>query len=143
MLDVTEVRRRLVQTIDQIKKDAAARRAANDQAVVDYERFLAEIATPVCRHFVTALRGQGYGFRLSTPAGSVKLTSERSSGDEIELSFDAERRPPTVIGRVSYARGSRLLEEERPIVEGKLVGSTTEEDVLAFLLSVIPPFVIS
>lgn len=141
MLDVTEVRRRLVQTIDQIKKDAATRRAAHDRAVADYEKFLEDVATPVCRHFVTALRAQGYGFRLSTPAGSVKLTSERSSGDEIEISLDAERQPPAAVARVSYARGSRLIEDELPIHDTRAVGALTDEDVLAFLLKVIPPFV--
>jgi hypothetical protein len=141
MLDVTEVRRRLVQTIDQIKKDTATRRQATDRATADYHTFLTEIATPVCRHFVTALRAQGLGFRLSTPAGSIKMTSDRSAGDEIELTLDPERHPPTAIGRVSYGRGSRLLEEERPIREDKPVGELTDEDVLAFLLSAIPPFI--
>lgn len=143
MLDVTEVRRRLVQTIDQIKKDTATRRQATDLAVADYHTFLTEIATPVCRHFVTALRAQGFGFRLSTPAGSVKLTSDRSSGDEIEITLDAERQPPMALGRISYGRGSRLLEEERLIREDKPVGELTDEDVLTFLLNAITPFVAS
>lgn len=141
MLDVTEVRRRLVQTIDQIKKDHATRREAIDRAVADYNTFLSDVATPVSRHFVTALRAQGYGFRLSTPAGSIRMTSERSSGDEIEISLDAERHPPTAVGRISYGRGSRLLEDERPIREDKPVGELTDEDVLTFLLSAITPFV--
>jgi hypothetical protein len=141
MVDVAEVRKRLIHTIDQLKKDAAVRRQAADRAAADYETFLDTIALPVFRVFASALRPQGYGFQLHTPAGSVRLASERAADDFIELTLDTTRQPPTVIGRVSYRRGSRLVERDRPIREDQAIGDLTEEDVLTFLFGAIEPFV--
>jgi hypothetical protein len=141
MVDVAEVRKRLIHTIEQVKRDAAARRQATDRAAADYERFLENVATPVCRHFVQALRAQGYGFQLFTPAGSVRLASERGADDYIEVALDTTRQPIAVVGRASHRRGSRLIEIDRPIREGAPIDALTDEDVLAFLLAAIEPFV--
>jgi hypothetical protein len=141
MLDVAEVRRRLVHTIEGVRHDAALRRAAADRAAADYGPFLENVATPVFRHFAMALRAEGHLFRLFTPAGSVRLSSERSTDDFVELVLDSTRQPPEVIGRVSHGRGSRLITDEGPIREGAAVADLTEEDVLRFLLASIAPFV--
>lgn len=141
MLDVAEVRRRLVQKIESAKQEAAARRQAADRAAADYGPFLEEVATPVFRHFVMALRAEGHQFRLFTPAGSVRLASERSADDYVELTLDTTRQPIEVVGRVSHGRGSRLITDERPIREGAAVADLTDEDVLRFLLASITPFV--
>lgn len=141
MLDVGEVRRRLVHTIESVRHDAALRRQAADRAAADYGPFLENVATPVFRHLAMALRAEGHAFRLFTPAGSIRLASERSSDDFVELTLDSSRRPVEVIGRVSNVRGSRLITDERPIREGAAVSDLTEEDVLQFLLAAIAPFV--
>ena len=141
MLDVAEVRRRLVQKIESARQDAAARRQAADQATADYGPFLENVATPVFRHLVMALRAEGHLFRLFTPAGSVRMSSERSADDFVELALDPTRQPIEVVGRVSHGRGSRLITDERPIREGAAVADLTEEDVLRFLLASITPFV--
>jgi hypothetical protein len=143
MLDVAEVRRRLVQKIESARQDAAERRQAADRATADYGPFLENVATPVFRHLVMALRAEGHGFRLFTPAGSVRLASERSADDFVELALDTTRQPIEVVGRVSHGRGSRLITDERPIREGAVVAvaDLTEEDVLRFLLASITPFV--
>ncbi len=141
MLDVAEVRRRLVQKIESARQEAAARRQAADQATADYGPFLEQVATPVFRHLVMALRAEGHGFRLFTPAGSVRLASERSADDFVELALDTSGQPIEVVGRVSHGRGSRLITDERPIREGAAVPDLTEEDVLRFLLAPITPFV--
>jgi hypothetical protein len=141
MLDVAEVRRRLVHTIESVRQDAALRRQAADRAAAEYDPFLENVATPVFRHLAMALRAEGHLFRLFTPAGSVRLSSERSTDDFLELALDATRQPVEVVGRVSYRRGSRLHTEERPIREGAAVADLTEEDVLRFLLASIAPFV--
>ncbi len=141
MLDVAEVRRRLVHTIETIRHESAARRQAADRAAAEYEQFLEQTATPVFRHFVQALRAEGHPFRLFTPAGSVRMSSERSPDDFVEVTLDTSRHPVEALGRVSYRRGSRLVTDERPVREGAAVGSLTEEDVLAFLLASIAPFV--
>jgi hypothetical protein len=141
MLDVAEVRRRLVHTIESIRQESALRRQAADRAAADYGPFLENVATPVFRHLVMALRAEGHQFRLFTPADSVRLASERSQDDFIELTLDSSRQPFEVIGRVSYRRGSRLHTDERPVREGAAVADLTEEDVLRFLLASIAPFV--
>jgi hypothetical protein len=141
MIDVAEVRKRLIHTIEQVKKDAAARRQAVDRATADYEAFLETIATPVFRHAGTALRAQGFPFQLFTPAGTVRLASDRGPDDFIELALDTARQPIAVVGRLSFRRGSRLVEREQPIREDKAVGDLTDEDVLEFLLRAIEPFV--
>jgi len=141
MLDVAEVRRRLVQKIESARQDAAARRQAADKATADYGPFLEDVATPVFRHLVMALRAEGHQFRLFTPAGTVRLSSERSADDFVELALDTSRQPIEVVGRVSHGRGSRLITDERPIREGAAVADLTEEDVLRFLLASITPFV--
>jgi hypothetical protein len=87
------------------------------------------------------LRAEGHLFRLFTPAGSVRMSSERSADDFVELALDPTRQPIEVVGRVSHGRGSRLITDERPIREGAAVADLTEEDVLRFLLASITPFV--
>jgi hypothetical protein len=71
----------------------------------------------------------------------VRLASERSADDFVELALDTTRQPIEVVGRVSHGRGSRLITDERPIREGAAVADLTEEDVLRFLLASITPFV--
>jgi hypothetical protein len=141
MLDVAEVRRRLVQKIESARLESAARRQAADRATAVYGPFLENVATPVFRHLVMALRAEGHLFRLFTPAGSVRMSSERSADDFVELALDTTRQPIEVVGRVSHGRGSRLITDERPIREGAAVADLTEEDVLRFLLASITPFV--
>jgi hypothetical protein len=48
--------------------------------------------------------------------------------------------PPQVVGRISRARGSRTLDEERPIKPGTPPEALTEEDVLTFLLDALQPW---
>jgi hypothetical protein len=75
-----------------------------------------------------------------TPGGSVKLMSDKSAEDYIELSLDSSGDRPAVVGRVSRARGRRVIESEHPVA-AKPVGELTEEDVLEFVLKEIGPFV--
>lgn len=140
MLETSEIRKRLRHAIALAKQDASARRAAADRATGDFERFLDEVASPLARQFAGALRAEGYPFQVATPAGLLRLESERAREDVIEIALDTSARP-VVVGRASRGRGSRLVTEERPLREGAAVADLTEEDVLAYLLAVIPPFV--
>jgi hypothetical protein len=141
MLEVSEVRRRLRQAIDRARRDAAARRVEQDRAAADYERFLESTAGPVFRLFLSALRGEGYLFKIFTPAGTLRLASEKSAEDFIEVALDDQSHPPVVLGRTSLARGRRVTTSERPIREGAPISQLTQEDVLAFLVAEIAPFV--
>jgi len=141
MVDVTEVRRRLVHTIEAVRRDTAARRVAVDRASAEYETFVSQVAAPVFKHFAQALRAQGLLFQLQTPAGVLRLTSERSADDFVEITLDVNRTPPAAVGQVSYRRGSRMQGTDQPIHADKPIDRLTEEDVLEFLLRAIVPFI--
>jgi len=127
--------------LERARRASAERRARVDAAARAYESFLSRVATPVFRMFATAIRAEGHAFAVFTPAGGLRLASERSADDYIELLIDTESDPPTVAARINRGRGGRLLTAERPIREGAAIESLTEEDVLEFLLKAIEPFV--
>lgn len=140
-MDIPDVRRRLRAAIERARRDAAARRERSDAAAREYETFLDQHALPAFRLFSSALSGEGHRFIVFTPAGSVRLASERSSDDFIELVLDTAADPPRVVGRVSRGRGRRMVTSERPVRESAAVSDLNAEDVLEFLLTEIVPFV--
>lgn len=140
-MEVSDVRRRLRAAIESARKTAQERRVRADQAARAYEVFLRETAVPVFQVFASALVAEGHRFKVATPAESVRLTSESSPEDFIELALDAAADPPVVLGQVSRGRGRRGVTAERPIKPAASVAELTKDDVLAFLVSEIPPFV--
>ena len=141
-MEVSEVRKRFLQTVDRARRAAAEQRARADAAARTYEVFLEQVATPVFRMLSSALKAEGHPFAVHTPAGGLRLASDRAAEDFIELSLDTSADPPGVIARVSRARGHRVVSAERPVREGVAVERLTEEDVLEFLLAEIVPFVV-
>jgi hypothetical protein len=139
-MDIADVRRRLRAAIEAARRDAAERRARADAAERDYATFLGDRAIPVFRDVANALAGEGHPFKVFTPARSVRLASERSAADFIELELDATEDPPQVIGRSSHGRGRRMVTTERPVRDGAAIAELTDEDVLAFLVSEIVHF---
>jgi hypothetical protein len=140
-IETSELRRRLRSAIEQARSNAAARRARSDAAARDYQKFLAEIAVPVVQQFANVLSAEGHQFQVATPAGSVRLASAASSEDYIEILLDTSEDPPEVVGRTSRGRGRRMISSERPVRERTAVAELNHEDVLAFLLTEIVPFV--
>jgi hypothetical protein len=140
-IETSELRRRLRTAIDQARTNAAARRARSDAAARDYEQFLTTVAIPVVQQFANVLSAEGRHFNVETPAGSVRLTSAAGGDDHIEILLDTSEDPPEVIGRTSRGRGRRVIATERPVRERTAVAELNEEDVLAFLLAEIVPFV--
>lgn len=141
-MEVSDVRKQLLQTIDRAKRAAAERRVQADAAARAYEEFLEKVATPVFRMFAMALKAEGHPFAVHTPAGGLRLASDRAGEDFIELALDTTIDPPAVIARVSRGRGHRVISTERPIREGTAVDRLTEDDVLEFLLGEIVAFVV-
>jgi hypothetical protein len=139
-VEVSEVRRQLRHAIDRAK--ARAQRKRNDAAEAEraYATFLDEIATPTTRMLASVLKAEGYPFTVSTPSGGVRLASDRGRDDYIELTLDASGDKPTVVGRVRHTRGSRTLEDERPIKAGAAPQDLTEGDVLSFLVASLEPW---
>ena len=140
-IETSELRRRLRSAIEQARSNAAARRARSDAAARDYEQFLSTIAIPVVQQFANVLSGEGHHFNVATPAGSVRLASTTANEDYIEIALDTTEDPPEVVGRTSRGRGRRMISEERPVRERTAVAELNEEDVLAFLLTEIVPFI--
>lgn len=136
-MEISDIRRRLRAAIDQARHQAAERRARVDAAARDYEEFLAGRAVPVFHQFATALGAEGYLFTVFTPAASVRLASERSPEEFIELFLDDTADPPEVIGRTSRGRGRRCVTSERPVRERTPIVALSEDDVLSFLTNEI------
>ena len=137
-MEIADVRKRLVQTIERAKRQAAERRTRTDESARAFDIFLSTIAVPLFKQVANALRPDGYLFNVFTPSGSVRLMSDRSAEDYIELSFDPASEVPQVIGHTSRTRGRRVMESERPLGEPAVL---TEEDVLLFLLKELEAFV--
>jgi len=139
-VEVSEVRRQLKHAMDRAK--ARAQQKRNDAADAEraYAAFLEQVATPIIRMLANALKAEGYPFTVSTPSGGLRLASDRGRDDYIELALDASGDKPTVVGRVRHTRGSRTLEDERPIKAGGAPQDLTEADVLSFLVNALDPW---
>ena len=142
-IEFTEVHKRLHQTIDSAKHAAENYRMRADASKHQYERFLDDVANPICRMLGQALRAEGYPFQVFSPAGGLRLVSEKSGEDFVELFLHTgdELELSVVIGRVSRTWGRRVVINEQPIREGAAIDQLTNEDVLDFMLKQIEPFV--
>jgi len=139
-VEVSEVRRQLKLAIDRAKARAQQKRQNVAEAERAYAAFLEEVATPTTRMLANALKAEGYLFTVSTPSGGLRLASDRGRDDYIELALDASGDTPTVLGRVRHTRGSRTLEDERPIKPGAAPQDVTQADVLSFLVNALDPW---
>ena len=137
-METSEIRKRLHQTIERAKRQAAERRARSDEAGRAFDTFLSATAVPIFRQVANIMRADGYLFNVFTPSGSVRLMSDRTAEDFIELVLDTAGETPQVVGHTSHSRGRRVLESERPI---GAPGELTEDVVLAFVLKELEAFV--
>ena len=141
MAEVSEVRQRVLTMVERARQDAGERRARAAVDEVQARRFIQEIATPVLQQVLSILKVERLSFQLSTPAGSVRLTSEGHHEDFIDLAVDATQDPVTIMTTLSRVRGQRVSTTDRPLADGVEVDQLTEEHVLAFLLKALPVFV--
>jgi hypothetical protein len=139
-MEISLVKKRVLDTIDAAKKAAADRRSRADEAGKTYAQFLEQIAVPVLRQIANVLRAEGHAFTVFTPSGGARLTSDRAGDDYIELSLDTTGPEPRVIGHTRRARGRRVIEAERAIAD-RAPSEITEEDVLGFVLRELGPYV--
>lgn len=139
-MEISDVKRAVHETIDRAKRGAAERRTRNDEAAREFNAFLAEVAAPLFRQIANVLRARSYMFNVFTPSASVRLMSDTSSEDYIELVLDSSGDEPTVLGRSSRSRGSRLVKTERPIGAGP-IREIGENEVLAFVMKELEPLV--
>ena len=139
-VEVSLVRNRLNRAIEVARERAQKRRQRTATAERAYETFLQDVATPVMRLVANSLKVENYAFTVFTPGGGLRLASDRGRDDYVEFALDGTAEPPQVVGRLSRARGSRTLDEERPIKPGTPPEELSEEDVLTFLLDALQPW---
>ena len=138
-MEISVVRQRLLEARETARRAAVNRRARRDEAQRAFDAWLADVAVPLAQQLAHVLRAEGLLFQVFTPSGSVRLMSERRAEDYVELLLDTSGDPPRVVGHSSQLRGSRLTESER-VVGGGDPAALGEEDVLAFLLTELEPF---
>lgn len=140
-MEIPDIRRRLRHALEEARKESAERRARVDLATTAYDAFLRDVATPVFRMFANVAKAEGHAFAVFTPAGGVRLASERHADDFMEIWLDTSLDPPQVATRVSRVRGRDLTTREEMLRAGAPINGLTDEDVFAFLLSNIGPLV--
>ncbi len=140
-MEISDVKKRVFETIERAKRAAAERRARVNEAAREYESFLNQIAVPLFRQIASVLKAENHMFTVFTPGGSVRLMSDRSGDDYIELALDTTGPYPQVMGHSSRGRGRRVTESEAALGHGSPIRDLTEQDVLAFVLKELEPFV--
>ena len=113
-------------------------RAANAETA--YDHFLTQVATPLARQVANALQVEGYAFTVSTPGRGLRLALDRGRDDFIELALEMDGDEPLVIGRIRRTRGSRTIEEERPVKHGASPDQVSEQDLLEFFERALGPW---
>jgi len=139
-MEIADVRKGVHETMARGKQRAAERRVRADAASRAFESFLSRTAVPLFRQVANVLRAEHYTFSVSTPSGSVRLMSDTSAEDFIEVSLDATTDSPRVVGRTSRARGRRVIDSEQVVASGD-PESITEAELFAFLMRELEPFV--
>lgn len=140
MADVGEVRKRIRAEIEKAKRDQAERRTRVAEATRAYDAFLESAAIPVFRMFANVLKAEGLHFEVMTPAGGVRLQSERNRDDAIEMELDTTADPPQPLVTVTRVRGSRVVQSDRSIQSSAPLAQLTEHDVIEMLIEELRPW---
>jgi hypothetical protein len=140
-MEISDVRRRITDTIARATRDAVERRRQNAEAEEAFARFLENTAVPIFKQAAGVLKAEGHGFLVNTPSGSVQLASDRAPANSITLWLDTSGRTPQVVTSLRRAKGRETIEEDRPVRPGVLVEHLTEQDVLDLLADALGPFV--
>ena len=119
---------------------AQVRRQQADEATRAYGAFLQNVAAPVVHQVAASLKAEGYPFTVFTPGDGLRLASDRGRDDFVEFALDTSGDRPQVIGRISQSRGSRHLEEERPVKADTPPEALSEDDVLDFVMQALEPW---
>lgn len=140
-MEISDIRRRIRTAIEIARAHTAERRIRTDDAVRAYDQFLPAIAVPAFHSVAAALTGEGHRFNVITPAGTVRMSPERSAEDFIEIALDTDRDRPAVILRSARGRGRRMVSSERPLREDLPIGELAEEDVVTAVIEEAIPLI--
>ena len=143
MADVAAVRKRVRTAIDQARRDQAERRTRVAEAQANYETFLQTAAIPIFRMLANVMKSEGnLNFEVMTPAGGVRLQSERNREDAIQMELDTTADPPQPLVTITRMRGSRVIQTDRSIKGSNPLARLTEDDVLEMLLEELRPWLV-
>src|SRR3712207_4226921 len=140
MADVAVVRKRIRTEIDKARRDQSERRARVAEAARVYDQFLETAAVPVFRMFANVLKAEGYPFEVMTPAGGVRLQSERQRAVAIEMEPEPAADPPAPLVTITRVRGSRIVQTDRGVKWNAPLVQLTEDDVIEMLLEELRPW---
>jgi hypothetical protein len=135
-MEISEVKKRVLGTLERSRRQAVERRTRTDVAERAYVTFLQNAAVPIFRQVAAVLKAEGVPLTVFTPGGAVRLTSDRRAADYIELTLDTDGREPFVKGHSSRTWGNRIVEAEEALGDPAVL---TEDDVLAFVLTALEP----
>jgi hypothetical protein len=133
-MELDQIRRRVQSRLADIKRAAAERRDKVATAERAYGVFLASVATPLVNAVAQSLSAEGYAYRVTTPGGAVRMSSDRSNRTYLEIRLDTAGREPQLVAEVGRERGSRVFADERPICQGTAIDAVTDECLLAAIL---------
>jgi hypothetical protein len=136
-MEISLVRKRVHAGLARARQAAAARRAANDAASQAWARTLDLVAVPLVQQIAQVLKADGHLVQVSTPAGSVRISSEKTSDDFVELTLDTTGDRPAILRRLSRRRGRELLTDERAVATGTPVDQLSEEQLLETLIDAV------
>ncbi|MDO8836487.1 MAG: hypothetical protein Q7V01_12875 [Vicinamibacterales bacterium] len=136
-VEVSHIRRLVQGRLAEVKRVAAARRERIALAEREFAVFLPSMALPVFNAIAQALSAEGHPYRVTTPGGGVRMGSERSARNFVDLRLDTSTAEPNVVVEFSRERGHRVLVDERVLGSGKPVSALTEEDVVEFLVNAV------
>jgi hypothetical protein len=139
-VEVSEVRRQLKHALERARARAQQQRQHAAEAERAYAAFLEDVATPTTRMMANVLKAEGFLFTVSTPSGGLRLASDRGRDDYVEFALETDGDRSVVVGRIRRTRGSRTIEDERPIKAGVAPQELTDADVLAFLVGALEPW---
>lgn len=139
-MEPSEIRRRVLQTLDQAKRHVVIQREESDRATQAWEK-LHTAAAASWKIALNVLRAEGHHFSLQTPGGLLRVVSDRSADDFVEMTLDTTQRPPAVLVRTRLSRGRRVIDRETIVADGDRVPELTEERLLHVMLTEIEPFV--
>ncbi len=142
MADVAVVRKRVKTAIEQARREQAERRGRVTEATKAYDGFLEDAAIPVFKMFANILKSEGLHFEVMTPAGGVRLQSERQRDDCIEMELDTTADPPQPLVTITRVRGSRIVRSDRSIKGSTSLVQLAEEDVIEMLLEELRPWLL-
>jgi len=142
MADVAVVRKRVRTAIEQARRDQTERRGRVAEAQQQYTSFLEASAVPAFRMIANVLKSEGLHFEVMTPAGGVRLQSDRNREDAIEMELDTSADPPQPLVTVTRVRGSRIVQADRSIKGSNPLVHLTEDDVIEMLLEELRPWLV-